>query len=134
MLDDHEFLKKMLRANSLWFLDFPCDPWGYRCAHGCLRWVLFFFEADAYMNFFIWRSRNKICRMYDSYYFDYFLLPDLVLIDFFTRKYTAGDLTTASFAFDSYLMDIDELELGAFRFIRSDYFPNYLQTQKYELL
>ena len=72
--------------------------------------------------------------MYDSYYFDYFLLPDLVLIDFFTREYAVGDLTTRRLHSDSYLMDIDELELGAFRFIRSDYFPNYLQTQKYESL
>ena len=134
MLDDHEFLKKMLRANSLWFLDFPCDPWGYRCAHGCLRWYFFSLKLTHIWTFLYEDRAIKSAEWYDSYYFDYFLLPDLVLIDFFTRKYTAGDLTTASFAFDSYLMDIDELELGAFRFIRSDYFPNYLQTQKYESL
>lgn len=53
MLDGHEFLKKDVKDQIIYgFLDFPCDPWDSD-ARVMPTMVLFFFEADAYMNFFI---------------------------------------------------------------------------------
>lgn len=117
----------MIFRLSLWSLGIVTRAW-------VPTMVLCFFEADAYMNFFIWRSRNKICRMYDSYYFDYFLSPDLVLIDLVTRKYTSGDLTARRLHSIVILWILMSLNLVRFDLLEVDYFPSYLQMQKYESL
>ena len=117
----------MIFGLSLWSLGIATRAW-------MPTMVLFFFEADAYMNFFIWRSRDKICRMYDSYYFDYFLLPDLVLIDFFTREYAVEILLRVVCIRIAILWILMSLNLVRFDLLEVIIFPNYLQTQKYESL